>query len=60
MLVFAFFVEVAQAWQVGKGAQLAAPASVLLGGVLMGLRNWVAATFPVTTTARASPPPRGS
>jgi VanZ family protein len=58
MLVFALFVEVAQAWQVSKGAQLAAPAAVLLGGLLIGLRNWLAATFPVTTTVPGSSPPR--
>jgi VanZ family protein len=58
MLVFALFVEVAQAWQVSKGAQLAAPVAVLLGGALIGLRNWLGATFPVTTTAPGSSPPR--
>jgi len=43
MLLIAGLMEIAQAWQVDQGAQLAAPVAVLLGAVLIRLRNRVQA-----------------
>jgi VanZ family protein len=53
MFLVAGLTEIAQAWQVSKGAQIAAPAAVLLGAALVWIRDRLRVTVPGATTARA-------
>ena len=53
MFLVASLMEIGQAWQIDKGAQIAAPAAVLIGAALIALRNRVQAGISITKRVRA-------
>ena len=53
MFIVACFIEVAQAWQVNKGAQLAAPVAVLVGALLIWVFKRLGVGVPGPTRVRA-------
>jgi hypothetical protein len=49
----ACLMEIAQAWQVNQGAEIAGPAAVLIGAALIWLRNKLGVTMPDARRVRA-------